>query len=70
MDDTEYDAATLNFNLVMGAAMRLAEDTEDRCACLPPCQGNDWECACIRRAKLVLNIGGDITKTWDDRHGS
>ena len=70
MDDTEYDAATLNFNLVMGAAMRLAEDFEDPCECLPPCQREDWECACVRRAKLVLNIVGDITKTWDERHGS
>ena len=70
MDDEENHAATLNFNLVMGAAMRLAEDTEDRCECLPPCQREDWECACIRRAKLVLNIVGDITKIWDERHGS
>ena len=44
MDDTEYDAATLNFNLVMGAAMRLAEDTEDPCECLPPCQREDRAC--------------------------
>ena len=64
------DAATLNFVWSAGAAMRLAEDTEDPCECLPPCQRDDWECACIRRAKLVLNIVGDITKTWDERHGS
>ena len=70
MDDIANAFATLNFNLVMGAAMRLAEDTEDPCECRPPCRRDDRECACVRRAKLVLNIVGDITKTWDEHHGS
>ena len=70
MDDIGNAFAMLNFNLVMGAATRLAEDFEDPCECLPPCQREDRECACIRRAKLVLNIVGDITKTWDEHHGS
>ncbi len=61
---------TTDFELVMGAATRIAEDYEEPCERLPPCADNDWECACIRRAKLALHIEGEITKTWDELYGS
>ena len=53
MDDIANAFATLNFNLVMGAAMRLAEDAIERpmreCVARHA-SAMTGECACVRRA--------------------
>jgi hypothetical protein len=54
----------MTYQEVLAAASRIAGDNCDR---LPPCEANDAYCACVRLAKLALNVGDelDVTAAYD-----
>jgi len=50
---------------VLTAATRIANDDECWCEHRPPCATSDRKCRCLRLAKLALGWEGDVTAAHD-----